>query len=152
MVADHSNTIAYDEYKKELNKNTVPILFFSPNEKYVGVNNDWAQQIDIYPTLLDMIGYQKPFRSWGRSLINEKQVPPFVVKYSANVYQFMSGNYICAFDGKNTLGFYAKEDKAMEHNLIKNRNAEMDLLELRCKAFVQDYMERIIDKRLITVK
>ena len=148
MVADHGNTIGYDEYRKEFNKHTVPILFFSPNEKYVGENKDWAQQIDIYPTLLDMIGYQKPFRSWGRSLINDKQVAPFVVKYSANVYQFMSGNYICTFDGKKAVGFYDKDDKGMDSNLIKNRNAEMDNLELRCKAFIQDYMERIIDKKL----
>ena len=152
IVADHGNTIAYEEYKKEFNKNTVPILFFSPNEKYVGVNNDWAQQIDIYPTLLDMIGYQKPFRSWGRSLINEKQVPPFVVKYSSNMYQFMCGNYICTFDGMKAVGFYAPNDKAMEHNLISKRNEEMDMIEMRCKAFIQDYMERIIDKRLTTVK
>ena len=152
IVADHGNTIAYDEYKKEFNKNTVPILFFSPNEKYVGVNNDWAQQIDIYPTLLDMIGYQKPFRSWGRSLINEKNEPPFVMKYSSNMYQFMCGNYICIFDGQKTIGFYDKVDKAMEHNLISKRNAAMDSVELRCKAFLQDYMERIIDRRLTTVK
>jgi phosphoglycerol transferase MdoB-like AlkP superfamily enzyme len=152
MVADHCNTIAYDEYTKEFNKNTVPILFFSPNEKYVGINNDWAQQIDIYPTLLDMIGYQKPFRSWGRSLINDKQVAPFVVKYSSDMYQFMSGDYICTFDGMKAIGFYDKNDKAMEHNLISKRNAAMDLLELRCKAFVQDYMERVIDRRLTTVK
>ncbi|WP_293871431.1 LTA synthase family protein [Flavobacterium sp.] len=152
MVADHCNTIAYDEYRKEFNKNTVPILFFSPNEKYVGINNEWAQQIDIYPTLLDMIGYQKPFRSWGRSLLNEKKVPPFVVKYGTNVYQFMSGDYICIFDGTKATGFYDKNDKAMEHNLISKRNAIMDLLELRCKAFIQDYMERIIDRRLTTVK
>lgn len=152
MVADHGNTIAYEEYKKEFNKNTVPILFFSPDEKYVGVNTDWAQQIDIYPTLLDMIGYQKPFRSWGRSLINDKQVAPFVVKYGSNMYQFMSGDYICTFDGKKAIGFYDRNDKAMEHNLISKRNAAMDSLELRCKAFVQDYMERVIDKRLTTVK
>jgi phosphoglycerol transferase MdoB-like AlkP superfamily enzyme len=152
MVADHGNTIAYDEYKKEFNKNTVPILFFSPGEKYVGVNDDWAQQIDIYPTLLDMMGYQKPFRSWGRSLINDRQVAPFVIKYGSNMYQFMSGNYICTFDGKKAIGFYDKNDKAMEHNLISKRNAAMGLLELRCKAFVQDYMERVIDKRLTTVR
>ena len=152
LVADHGNTIAYDEYRKEFNKNTVPILFFSPNGKYVGVNTDWAQQIDIFPTLMDMIGYQKPFRSWGRSLINDKQVAPFVIKYGSNMYQFMSGNYICTFDGKKAIGFYDKDDKGMEHNLIAKRNAEMDLLELRCKAFVQDYMERVIDKRLTTVK
>ena len=152
LVADHGNTIAYDEYKKEFNKHAVPILFFTPDEKYVGVNNDWAQQIDIYPTLLDMIGYKKPFRSWGRSLINEKKVPPFVIRYGSNLFQYMSGNYICTFDGKKAVGFYAKDDKAMEHNLIGQRNAEMNAIELRCKAFIQDYMERVIDKRLITVK
>ncbi len=152
LVADHGNTVAYDEYLKEFNRNTVPILFFSPDEKYKGVNDDWAQQIDIYPTLLDMIGYPKPFRSWGRSLISDKQVPPFVVKYSQNVYQFMEGNYICCFDGKKVVGFYAKDDKGMEHNLIKNVTPEMEAIAQRCKAFVQDYMERIIDKRLTTVK
>jgi phosphoglycerol transferase MdoB-like AlkP superfamily enzyme len=152
LVADHGNTIAYDEYKKEFNHNTVPILFFTPNEKYIGVNNDWAQQIDIYPTLLDMIGYQKPFRSWGRSLIGDSQVVPFVAKYSSNVYQFMQGNYICTFDGTKAVGFYAAFDKAMEHNLIGKRNAEMNAIELKCKAFVQDYMDRIVDKRLTTVK
>ena len=148
LVADHGNTIAYYEYRKEGNKHTVPILFFSPDEKYVGVNNDWAQQIDIFPTLLDMIGYEKPFRSWGRSLISDKQVAPFVMRYSAKMYQFMSGNYICTFNGKKAIGFYDKNDKDLKNNLINNRNKEMDVLELRCKAFLQDYMERIIDKKL----
>lgn len=148
LVADHGNTVAYDEYLKEFNRHTVPILFFSPNGKYVGENKDFAQQIDIYPTILDMIGYQKPFRSFGRSLIGDTKVPPFAIRYFSDVYSFMSGNYICCFDGQKAVGFYAKEDKGMEHNLIKNRNAEMDLLEIKCKAFIQDYMERIIDRKL----
>jgi phosphoglycerol transferase MdoB-like AlkP superfamily enzyme len=148
LVADHGNTVAYDEYLKEFNRHTIPILFFSPNGKYVGENKDFAQQIDIYPTILDMIGYQKPFRSFGRSLIGDTKVPPFAIRYFSDVYSFMSGNYICCFDGQKAVGFYAKEDKGMEHNLIKNRNAEMDLLEIKCKAFIQDYMERIIDRKL----
>jgi phosphoglycerol transferase MdoB-like AlkP superfamily enzyme len=148
LVADHGNTIFYDEYRKEFNRNTVPVLFYSANEKYVGINDDFAQQIDIYPTLLDMIGYQKPFRSWGRSLIGDKEIKPFVIKHSANVYQFMSGNYICTFDGKKVTGYYDKNDKAMEHNLLSRRTAEMDQLEIRCKAFIQDYMQRIIDRKL----
>jgi arylsulfatase A-like enzyme len=40
----------------------VPILIYKPNSKYV-VDNDWAQQIDIYPTILDMIGYDKPLEA-----------------------------------------------------------------------------------------
>ncbi len=148
LVADHGNTIAFDEYKKEFNRHTVPILFYSANEKYVGVNNELAQQIDIYPTLLDMIGYEKPFRSWGRSLINEKKVPPFVMKYSADMYQFFCGNYICTFNGKKAVGFYDKNDKDLKNNLIISRNTEMNNVELRCKAFIQDYMQRIIEKKL----
>jgi len=148
LVGDHGNTVFYDEYKKEFNKNTVAMMIYRPDGKYTGVNKDYAQQIDLYPTILDMIGYQKPFRSWGRSLISDKKVPPFVMKYSANRYQFMSGNYICTFDGKKVMGFYDKADKGMERNLIAKKNKEMELLELKCKAFVQDYMERLIDKRL----
>lgn len=148
LVADHDNLIYYEDYLKDQNFHTVPILFFSPNKKYVGVNNDWAQQIDIYPTLLDMMGYDKPFRSWGRSLISEKKVPPFVMRYSSDHYQMMSGNYICTFDGEKAVGFYNKSDKDLKYNLIKKRNAEMNLLEARCKAFLQDYMQRIIDKKL----
>ncbi|AWI26638.1 LTA synthase family protein [Flavobacterium pallidum] len=148
LVGDHGNTVFYDEYKKEFNRNAVAMMIYRPDGKYAGVNDDFAQQIDLYPTVLDMIGYQKPFRSWGRSLISDTKVPPFVIKYSANLYQMMCGNYICTFDGKKAVGFYAKEDKGMEHNLISKRNVEMNLLELRCKAFLQDYMERVIDKRL----
>ncbi len=152
IVADHGNTIFYDEYKKELNRHTVPILFFTPSEKFKGVNNDYAQQIDIYPTILDMIGYDKPFRSWGRSLISKEGPSPFVINYSSNHYQLMSGNYICIFDGEKAVGFYAKDDKAMEHNLIGVRNAKMDALEIKSKAFIQLYMNSIIDKKLTTEK
>lgn len=148
LVADHDNLIYYSEYGKEQNFHSVPILFFTPNEKYVGSNNDWAQQIDIYPTLLDMMGYDKPFRSWGRSLISKDNVSPFVMRYSSDNYQMMSGNYICTFDGERAVGFYNKEDKELKINLIGQRNSEMNVLEMRCKAFLQDYMQRIIDRKL----
>ena len=148
LVADHGNLMYYPEYYKDQNFHTVPILFFSPNKKYVGVNNDWAQQIDIYPTILDMMGYEKPFRSWGRSLISNDKTKPFVMRYSSDNYQMMSGNYICIFDGEKAIGFYERKDKMLQHNLISKRNDEMNILELRCKAFLQDYMDRVMDKKL----
>jgi hypothetical protein len=124
------------------------MMIYKPNSKFVGEYKDYAQQIDLYPTLLDMIGYEKPFRSWGRSLVGDTKIAPFLIRYSANLYQFMSGNYICTFDGKKVVGFYAKNDSDLKYNLIAQRNAEMNLIETKCKAFIQDYMARIIDKRL----
>jgi phosphoglycerol transferase MdoB-like AlkP superfamily enzyme len=150
LVADHSNQIYYDEYLKPMNRYAVPILIYQPNSTYVGVDNDWAQQIDIYPTILDMIGYDKPFRSWGRSLFDKKSSQPFVINSTGTIYQFAKGNYICTFDGKKVLGFYDKEDKAFKYNLIKNRNKEMNAIQLNCEAFIEDYMNRVIDKKLTT--
>jgi hypothetical protein len=45
---------------------------------------------------------------------------------------------------KNVLGFMIKKIK--KYNLIKTRNKEMDEIELNCKAFIEDYMNRVIDK------
>jgi len=148
FVADHCNQIYYDEFQKPINRYAVPIIIYKPNSNLVGVNNDLVQQIDIYPTILDMIGYKKPFRSWGRSLLDNKTSTPFVINSTGTIYQFSRGNYICTFDGKNAIGFYDKEDKALKTNLIGRRNSEMNTLELNCKAFIQDYMNRVVDQKL----
>ena len=60
----------------------------------------------------------------------------------------MRGNYICMFDGKKAVGFYSIQDKELKNNLIKKRNQEMNNMEIACKAFLQDYFNRIIDKKL----
>ena len=148
FVADHCNQIYYDEFQKPINRFAVPIIIYKPNSKLVGVNTDLAQQIDIYPTILDMIGYKKPFRSWGRSLFDTKASTPFVINSTGTIYQFSKGNYICTFDGNQAIGFYDKNDKGLKFNLIANRNPEMNAIELNCKAFIQDYMDRVVDKKM----
>ena len=148
FVADHCNQIYYDEFQKPINRFAVPIIIYKPNSKLVGVNTDLAQQIDIYPTILDMIGYKKPFRSWGRSLFDTKTTTPFVINSTGTIYQFSKGNYICTFDGNQAIGFYDKNDKGLKTNLIAHRNPEMNAIELHCKAFIQDYMDRVVDKNL----
>ena len=148
IVGDHGNSIYYDEYKREINKNAVALMLFSPDRKYVGYDAKYAQQIDIFPTILDIIGYQKPFRSWGRSLLSNDNISPFAVKWSGSYYEYLEGNYIVTFDGKNVLGFYNKNDKDLQNNLIAKKNNEMKSLELKVKAFIQNYMNSIIEKRL----
>ncbi len=149
ITADHCNQVSYNEHYSEIimNRLAIPILIFDPNGKYKGENTDFAQHIDIYPTLLDMIGYEKPFRSWGSSLLDEKH-KDFVFNYNSGVYYYAEGNYICTFDGKKAIGFYDANDKKLTKNLIKHRTKEMNQLELACKAFLQDYYARIIDKKL----
>ncbi|MCO4822272.1 MAG: LTA synthase family protein [Flavobacteriaceae bacterium] len=151
FTADHTNEIYYDEYRKPINRYAVPIMFYSPKGDaiLIGENRALAQQIDIYPTLLNLSGYNKPFRSWGRSLIGgDADIDPFIMNHTGMLYQFTQGNYICIFDGNEAIGFYDVNDLGLEQNLIAQRNTEMNAIEQACKAFIQDYMERIIDRKL----
>jgi len=149
ITADHCNQVNYTDYYLEqiMNRLAIPILIFDPNGKYKGENTDLAQHIDIYPTVLDMIGYKDPFRSWGSSLLDKKH-KDFVFNYNSGVYYYAEGKYVCSFDGKKAIGFYAASDRKLTKNLIQYRNKEMNNLEISCKAFLQDYYHRIIDKKL----
>jgi phosphoglycerol transferase MdoB-like AlkP superfamily enzyme len=151
ITADHTNQSNYAEYQKPINRFAIPILFFSPNENYQlkGVRTDLASQVDIYPTIVDLIGYNKPFRSWGRSLVaNDPTETPRVINSPGNIYQFMQGNYTYIFDGERFTGVFGIADKGLEKNLLDGKNPEIDKGMADCKAYIQDYMSRIINKRL----
>src|SRR5690606_28762909 len=100
---DHGNQMHFTEfYGRAINRGAIPILFYKADGSLSGENRDLAQQIDIYPTVLDLIGYPKPFRSWGRSLFDRETIP-FVFN-GIDYYQLQRGNYICIFDGERAIG------------------------------------------------
>jgi len=127
------------------------ILFFSPNPNLVGIgkSSEIAQQIDIYPSLVDLMGYNKPFRSWGRSLFANQETPKAYITDGHN-YRLMQGNYIYILDEKGELnGIYKKEDEALKNNIKgKEDNPEIQKGIKDLKAFIQDYMDRIINHKL----
>lgn len=152
ITADHTNQTYYPMYSQAVNRFAVPILFYSPNKTYAlkGIRTDMASQMDIYPSLVDLIGYNKPIRSWGRSLIsNLPGETPRVINSTGNIYQFMQGNYIYLFDGKRITGIFAADDKGLNKNLMTgNLNPEMNKGIMDCKAFIQDYSDRIVNRKL----
>ena len=151
FTGDHTNQIAYGEYEKAMNRFAVPLIFYSPNPKYnlKGVSPEIAQQIDIYPTLADLIGYNKRIRSWGRSLVSDKKYPSLVVNSDGTTEQFIIGNYMYRFNGKEIIGVYDKADLGFEKNLMgKTNSPEIETGKKTAMAWYQDYMDRVINRKL----
>jgi phosphoglycerol transferase MdoB-like AlkP superfamily enzyme len=151
FTGDHTNQIAYGEYEKAMNRFAVPLILYSPNPKYnlKGVNPETAQQIDIYPTLADLIGYNKQIRSWGRSLVSDKKYPSIVVNSDGSSEQFIIGDHMYRFDGKEITGIYEKNDLGFANNLIgKLKTPEIEQEMKTAKAWYQDYMDRVINRKL----
>jgi len=148
ITADHGSQPGFAEYRKTVNRTATPILIYKPDNSLTEVKKELAQQIDIYPTIIDLIGYDQPFRSWGRSLINDSLINPFTINYCGSGYVLQRDNYICFFDGEKATGFYDINDKDLKINLIEQSNSQMDTLEIVIKAFVKDFYDRIVDKNL----
>ncbi|MCW1960787.1 LTA synthase family protein [Chryseobacterium viscerum] len=151
FTGDHTNQVYYPEYERAMNRYAVPLVFYSPNPAYQlkGVSQEIAQQADIYPTLADLIGYNKPIRSWGRSLVSDKKYPFIIVNSDGSTDQFMIGNYIYRFDGKEIIGVYDKSDLSLEKNIMNEvKNSEVESGKKTAKAWYQDYMDRVINRKL----
>jgi len=151
FTGDHTNEVYYPEYEKIMNRFAVPLIFYSPNPEYnlKGINMEFAQQMDIYPTLADLIGYNKKIRSWGRSLVSDKKYTSIIANSDGTVEQFIIGNYIYRFDGKYVVGIYDKTDLGLEKNLIDTlKTPETEKGKQIAKAWYQDYMNRVINRKL----
>ncbi|WP_232748868.1 LTA synthase family protein [Capnocytophaga stomatis] len=149
---DHHNQVYYPLYKQPITGNGATLMFFSPNPELVGkgISSEISQQIDLYPSVVDLMGYNKPFRSWGRSLFSDKQETPRAYISDAHVYRMMQGNYIYILneDG-NVNGIFKKEDEGLTNNILgKENNPEIEKGIKDLQAFMQDYMHRIIQRKL----
>ncbi|MGB2397239.1 MAG: LTA synthase family protein [Flavobacteriaceae bacterium] len=153
FTADHSNQSYYPFYQKAINRFANPLMIYSPKEDFVGVNDQLGQHIDIYPTIVDLIGYKKSFRSWGQSLISAPVQKPYVINFfGSESYFYMDNEYICVSNGEKATGFYLASDKGLENNLIDNPSPEMKVLETSLHMHIQDYMNRIVNEELSPIE
>jgi len=145
FTADHSNKSYYPYYQKTINRFANPIMIYIPNSEFKGEVNSLASHMDIYPTIVDLIGYKKPFRSWGKSLVTPDDLNTIVVNYlGGGSYFIMNDSLISVHNGEKAIGFYDIQDKNFKNNLIHKRNKKMNDLERKGSIFLQDYFNRII--------
>jgi hypothetical protein len=63
--------------------------------------------------------------------------------------QFIIGSYIYRFNGENVTEIYDKNDLGFEKNLINTvKNPETERGKILSKAWYQDYMYRVINRKL----
>ncbi len=153
ITADHTNQTARPEYESDLGLFSIPIIFYAPGDTTLAAYRvkSIAQQIDIMPTVLGYLGYDHPYISFGKDLINTAAHNTYAVNYNNGIYQYVKGDYVLQFDGKQTKAIYNyKTDRLMKHNLL-GRIHQQVIMEHELKAIIQQYMQRMNTDRL-TVK
>lgn len=150
LTSDHTNLSDHPEYQTEIGGFSSPILFYAPGDSTLrGRSNAIAQQIDIMPTVLGYLGYDKPFVAFGCDLLNIPVEETFAVNYLNGTYQYVKGDYLLQFDGTKTKAVYEfATDRLLKHNLV-DKIPQQAQMERELKAIIQQYMERMNGNELV---
>jgi len=141
ITADHASGADSKKYNKQPNEYAIPILFFKPGGKLLGTDDKIMQHIDIMPTLLGMLDYNKPFFGFGVDHFDpNKTKGHFAVNFSNSAFNFTTDEFYYLFNEKVVISKIAyRNDPLGKHNLI-SKKTEADLNNIReFKAFLQEY-------------
>ncbi len=146
LTSDHTNMSDHDYYQTDLGGFCSPIIIYEPGRE-PEVQDKIAQQIDILPTLMGMLHYQKPYFAFGIDVLQTPTEDTWAVNYLNGVYQYVKHGHVLQFDGQQTKAVYALTDSLMQKNLI-GKMPQQPQMERELKAIIQQYMERMTQDRL----
>jgi len=153
ITSDHTNLSDHDYYQTSLGGFCSPIIFFDPSgDIQPGMRDAIAQQIDIMPTVLNYLGYDRPYVAFGCDLFNTPAEETWAVNYLNGIYQYVKGNYLLQFDGRQAKGLYRfRTDLLLKENLAGQGIDEEQQMVREVKAIIQSYMMRMTDNKLTAV-
>ena len=146
LTADHSSSkTTHNEYKTEAGLNHVPIVIFDPSgEMPRGVREGLMQQLDILPTILGWLGYDRDYIAFG----NDALATPAEDRWAFNwifTPQIYMGRYFLQTDADcNVTGMYDYIDDILMTTDVKDAHpAERDAMQRKIKGLMQSYLERM---------
>jgi len=154
LTSDHTNMSDHAEYQTDLGGFCSPIIIYDPSNPIGEVQDKIAQQIDILPTILGLLGYNKPYFGFGIDLLKTPSEDTWAVNYLNGIYQYVKYGHVLQFDGTKSKGLYSLQDSLMQHNLLEDakfkvQSSRFKEMETELKAIIQQYMERMKQNRLM---
>jgi phosphoglycerol transferase MdoB-like AlkP superfamily enzyme len=148
ITADHTGISNDPYYNTRLGLCRIPIIFYEPSGSLSGRDDRVGQQSDIMPTILDHLGYKKPFFAFGQSLF-DAQAEGSALNYISSIYQLIEGDYLLQHDGESPHALYNyKSDSLLHNNIAATEDSILNLMNKKLKAKIQVYNNSLIRNRL----
>lgn len=148
LCADHATVSYFPEYQTIPGAFSIPILFYYPGGNLKGKADKLVQQIDIMPSVLSYLHYDKPYFAFGFNAFSP-QTDNFVINNNDGTFSLYHGDYLLLNDGQVSTALYnLKEDRLTKHNLIKDEPIVLAKMETYLNAFIQQYNNRMIQDEL----
>jgi len=152
ITPDHCSPMSSNAYYASgTGRYEIPIIFYAPGDQELKGrrNNVLMQQMDIMPSILDYLHFDKPFFSFGNSVFRGLK-SRFVINQLSGVYHWINaGNQMVITDDKVQEIYAFPSDSLRKHNLLKDRSFKVNLSSLKLwQAFVQVYNQSLIENKM----
>lgn len=149
ITGDHTSLTNMPFYMTRTGFYMVPLCFYHPSDKTLkGRVYTVSQHSDVFPTIVDYMGFPDSILVFGKSIIQRKK--SLVVNYLNGVYWLCDGQYCLLFDGEKSIGLYKfPEDVLEKENLLLLSPEKVNELEMVIKSIIQQYNNRIKHNRML---
>lgn len=145
ITADHTNESVHKEYQNNFGAYSIPIIFFRPGSEMKGTVKRIAQQIDIMPSVLSYLGYDREYVAFGNNLFDNLG-ESFAFNTNGSTYHlFMKDHLLEMVEGKAIALHNYKTDRFFQTNLLDVQSTIAAEMSDKLKAIIQTYNARLID-------
>ncbi len=144
ICADHTSAAIEKKYGTQIGRYKIPVIYYHPDDTTLrGINHNITQQIDILPSILDYLNFDKKFISFGKSVFSDGN-QKFWFCNNRSSYYIADSEYFLIFDGYKSIELYNyKNDSLLQSNIINEKPEITEFLETSLKAILQNYQYRM---------
>jgi phosphoglycerol transferase MdoB-like AlkP superfamily enzyme len=152
ITADHTNESIHKEFQNNFGSYSVPIIFYKPGSDLKGKKMRIAQQIDVMPTVLNLLNFDDEYIAFGNNLMDDTG-ESFAFNTSNSTYHLYMKDHILEMTDNKSIGLYDyKNDIFLGKNLLGTEPELQSRMEDKLRAVIQTYNSRLIDNNMIVRK
>jgi len=152
ITADHTNESIHKEYQNDFGVYSIPIILYKPGSSMKGMKNRIAQQIDIMPTILSYLGYDREYIAFGNNLMDDSE-ESFAFNTNGSTYHIYMKDHILEMIDHKPAGLYNfKLDRMLQNDIMDKEPGLALVMEEKLKAVIQSYNTRLIENSMVVKK
>jgi phosphoglycerol transferase MdoB-like AlkP superfamily enzyme len=145
FTADHTPDTRDPCFGSSVGQMAIPLIFYAPKHIAAQKNYRCTQQIDIMPTLLDIMNFRDTVFSFGQSVFSSE--PSFTISYSGGGYQWIDDTVRINFQTTEEAQYYSVTDTCGTSSPISPDERQKKSHD-RLRAFIQTYNSRLINNQM----
>ena len=143
ITADHSALTSQKEFKTQLGLFKIPMIVFHPGLKQGVISDRIMQQIDVYPTIADLIHLEDDIFCFGHSAFSSEH--DFYIYYTNGEYLLLSDGYLSKYKDGYPIELYdTKKDEGLKQDIAGQDKERAKKHQRLTEAIIQQYNGNII--------